>query len=116
MRWRVIRCCRIKTPVVSVRNGAQSALKDCKENFEWLNGFENIMFCFDNDDVGREAQEKCCELFSHKARVMKLQNNMKDPCEYLQEGRTAEFVNIFWRAERWTPDGIISGDSLYDEV
>jgi len=105
-----------KTPCVSVRNGAQSALKDCKENFDWLDQFENVIFCFDNDEAGKEAQAKCCELFSHKAKVMKHQNNMKDACEYLQEGRTAEFVNMFWRAERWTPDGIISGDSLYDEV
>lgn len=105
-----------KTPCVSVRNGAQSALKDCKENFDWLDQFDNVIFCFDNDEAGKEAQAKCCELFSHKAKVMKHQNNMKDACEYLQEGRTAEFVNMFWRAERWTPDGIISGDSLYDEV
>ena len=105
-----------KTPCVSVRNGAQSALRDCKENFDWLDQFANVIFCFDNDEAGKEAQAKCCELFSHKAKVMKHQNNMKDACEYLQEGRTAEFVNMFWRAERWTPDGIISGDSLYDEV
>ena len=105
-----------KTPCVSVRNGAQSALRDCKENFDWLDQFDNVIFCFDNDEAGKEAQAKCCELFSHKAKVMKHQNNMKDACEYLQEGRTAEFVNMFWRAERWTPDGIISGDSLYDEV
>ena len=105
-----------KTPCVSVRNGAQSALRDCKENFDWLDQFDSVIFCFDNDEAGKDAQAKCCELFSHKAKVMKHQNNMKDACEYLQEGRTAEFVNMFWRAERWTPDGIISGDSLYDEV
>ena len=37
-----------KYPVVSVRNGAQSALKDCKANFEYLDSFNEIIFNFDN--------------------------------------------------------------------
>lgn len=106
----------MKTPCVSVRNGVASALKDVKANFDWLDGFDTVLFCFDNDAVGQEAQQKCAELFSHKAKVMKHHNNMKDACEYLEDNRTADFVNMFWRAERWTPDGIISGDSLYDAV
>jgi twinkle protein len=45
-----------KTPVVSVRNGAQSALKDVKANYEYLDSFDNVIFCFDNDVAGHEAQ------------------------------------------------------------
>lgn len=106
----------MKTPCVSVRNGAASALKDVKENYDWLDGFDAVLFCFDSDAAGQEAQQKCAELFSHKAKIMKHHNNMKDACEYLEENRTADFVNMFWRAERWTPDGIVAGDSLYDAV
>ena len=105
-----------KTPVVSVRNGAQSALKDCKANYDWLDTFDEVIFCFDNDAVGLEAQAKCAELFSHKAKCMKHHNGMKDANDYLKENKTAEFVNMFWRAERWTPDGIIAGSSLYEAV
>ena len=105
-----------KTPVVSVRNGAQSALKDCKTNYDFLDSFDNVLFCFDNDFAGLEAQAKCAELFSHKAKCMKHANGMKDANDYLQENRTADFVSMFWKAERWTPDGIVAGASLYDAV
>jgi len=105
-----------KTPVVSVRNGAQSALKDCKANYDYLDSFDEVIFCFDNDKPGLEAQAQCAELFSHKAKCFKHVNGMKDACDYLADNRTADFVSAFWKAERWTPDGIIAGTSLYDEV
>lgn len=105
-----------KTPCVSVRNGAQSALKDCKENYDYLDSFDEIIFCFDNDKPGLEAQMLCAELFSHKAKCVKHMTNMKDANDYLVNNNTAEFVNAFWKAERWTPDGIVAGANLYDEV
>jgi twinkle protein len=105
-----------KTPVVSVRNGAQSALKDCKANYEYLDSFDEVIFCFDADAPGLEAQAQCAELFSHKAKCIKHQNGMKDANDYLVENETEDFVKAFWKAERWTPDGIVSGASLYDEV
>jgi twinkle protein len=33
-------------PVVSVRNGADGAVKDVADNFEYLNSFPNIVICF----------------------------------------------------------------------
>ena len=105
-----------KYAVVSVRNGAQSALKDCKNAYDYLDSFQEIIFCFDNDAPGIAAQAECAELFSHKAKVMKPTNGLKDAGEYLEDARTREFVDAFWRAERWTPDGIVAGSSLYDEV
>lgn len=105
-----------KTPVVSVRNGAQSALKDVKANYDYLDSFDEVIFCFDNDAPGLEAQAKCAELFSHKSKCVKHMTNMKDANDYLLNNNTAEFVNAFWKAERWTPDGIIAGASLYDDV
>ena len=105
-----------KTPVVSVRNGAQSALKDCKENYDYLDSFDEVIFCFDADKPGLEAQALCAELFSHKSKCVKHVNGLKDACDYLMDNRSADFVSAFWKAERWTPDGIIAGSSLYDDV
>jgi len=105
-----------KYPVVSVRNGAQSALKDCKDNYEYIDSFDSVIFMFDGDSVGQQAQVDCAELFSHKAKIIKPVNGLKDACEYLQQNRSSEFVDGFWRAERWTPDGIVTGASLYDDV
>lgn len=105
-----------KWPVVSVRNGAQAALKDCKDNYEFLDSFDSVYICFDNDDPGMEAAGKVAELFAKKAKVVKLPNGMKDANDMLQDNRKTEFSVALWRAESYTPDGIIAGDTLFDEV
>lgn len=105
-----------KYAVVSVRNGAQSAVKDCKANYEWLDSFDEVIFNFDNDTAGLEAQALCAELFSHKAKCVKGTVGLKDASDYLMEHRSEEYSKAFWRAERWTPDGIVAGSSLYDSV
>lgn len=105
-----------KYPVVSVRNGAQSALKDCKANFEYLDSFGEVVFGFDFDAPGIQAQAECAELFAHKAKCIKYQNGLKDACDYLKDNSASDFVDAFWKAERWTPDGIVSGSTLYNEV
>jgi len=102
-----------KTPCVSVRNGSSSAVKDCKENYEYLDSFEHIVFCFDGDDPGKDAQKKCCELFAHKAKSFIHSSELKDANDYLMKNKTSEFVQGFWRAQEYVPDGIVSaGDFL----
>lgn len=105
-----------KTPCVSVRNGAQSAVKDCKENYDYLDSFDTIVFAFDSDSSGLEAQASCCELFAHKAKYMIHPEGIKDANDYLKKNKSADFVQGFWRAQKWTPDGIICASSLYEEV
>jgi len=106
-----------KWPVVSVRNGAQSAVKDIKAQFEWLNKFENIVICFDNDDPGREAAAKVATLFEpNKCKIVSLK--AKDANEYLKAGQSAAFVDRWWEARPYTPAGIVNlqnFDGLYDD-
>lgn len=109
---------RFSIAVVSIRNGAQSALKDCKENYDWLDSFDEVVFCLDNDSDGHQAQMQCAELFSHKSKCMVAVNGFKDACDFLKENQSQQFVDNFWRAERYVPDGIVAGDSqtLLDAV
>ena len=103
-------------PSVSIRNGAQAALKDCKAQYEWLNSFENIVICFDADAPGQKAAKEVAELFGQKAKIVKHKSGYKDACEYLQAGATKEFVNEWWRAETYIPDGIVNAADLWEEV
>jgi twinkle protein len=103
-------------PSVSIRNGAQAALKDCKAQYEWLNSFENIVICFDADEPGQKASKEVAELFGQKAKIVKHKSGYKDACDYLIAGATKEFVNEWWRAETYTPDGIINGKDLWEEL
>jgi twinkle protein len=103
-------------PSVSIRNGAQAALKDCKAQYEWLNSFENIVICFDADEPGQKAAKEVAELFGQKAKIVKHKSGYKDACEYLQAGATKEFVNEWWKAETYIPDGIVNAADLWEEV
>lgn len=104
-------------PVVSIRNGAQSALKDCRASYEYLDSFEKIVICFDNDEPGKEASKEVAELFGAKAHIFKpKKEGLKDACDYLAKGLNKEFVETWWDAEKYVPDGIVSGASLWDMV
>ena len=103
-----------KWPVVSIKNGAGSAIKDIEKSFEFLMGFENIVICFDSDKVGKAASKKIAELLAPKAKVMKLK--LKDANDYLMLNKIDEFMNCWWSAERYTPDGIIAGVDLWDKL
>ena len=105
-----------KYPCVSVRNGAQAALKDCKAQYEWIDSFENIVICFDADEPGTKAAQAVAELFGGKVKVMKHKKGYKDACDYLENGSGKEFIDSWWSAESYIPDGIVQGNSLWDMV
>lgn len=104
-----------KYPVVSIRTGAASAVKDCKANFPFLNQFETIVFCFDNDVAGRVAARDCAKLFPSKAKVVNL-TLFKDANAYLMEGKAEQFISEWWRAEVYAADGILFGAKLAAEL
>lgn len=103
-------------PSVSIRNGAQAALKDCKAQYEWLNSFESVVICFDADEPGKKAAKEVAELFGNKAKIVQHKSGYKDACDYLIAGATKDFVNEWWRATPYTPDGIINGKDLWEEL
>lgn len=105
-----------KGVVVSVRNGAGSALADCKQNFEWLDSFENIIICLDNDEPGRTASGQVADLFGTKAKIFKHSQDLKDACEYSESGQEKLFIDRWWKSERYVPDGIVDGSGLWDMV
>ena len=106
-------------PVVSLKNGAASAVSNCKQSFEYLNQFGNIVLCFDNDKAGKKAANEVAEIFEpNKCKIMQL--DLKDANECLKVGMKSEdFINAWWASKPFTPAGIINlhdlGDSLYDE-
>lgn len=103
-------------PTVSIRNGAQAALKDCKAQYEWINSFESVVICFDGDEPGKKAAKEVAELFGNKAKIMQYKDGYKDACEYLIAGATKEFVNAWWRASPYVPDGIVNAADLWEEI
>ena len=105
-----------KWPVVSIKNGARGALADCKEQYQWLDSFENIVICFDADEPGQAAAKEVAQLFGGKSKVMRHPQGIKDACEYYQKGKTEAFMPSYWKAERYVPDGIVSAESLRERL
>jgi twinkle protein len=104
-----------KFPVVSIRSGAQSAIKDCKMQYEWINSFESIVLSFDSDEAGQQASKQVAELFGSKVKIQKM-THYKDASEYLRLNKIKEYLDSWWSAEQYVPDGIIQGDTLWDLV
>lgn len=106
-----------KSPVVSLKNGGPSAGKDFKAAYNFLDGFDEIILCFDADAAGQEAIEKAAEVFAGKLRVMKLDARLgKDACDYLKAGRKKEFTDAFWQASLYTPKGVLSKEELLQRL
>ena len=105
-----------KYPVVSIKNGAASAVKDCQAQYEWLDSFDAIVLAFDADEPGREAAAGVAELFGSKVKIVKFADGFKDACDYLKGNKGADFVKAWWAAEQFVPDGIIAGSDLLNLV
>ncbi len=104
-----------KYPVVSIKNGAQSAVKDCKAQYEWLDSFEHIIVSFDSDAPGKAAANEVAELFGAKVKIVTL-TKYKDACDYLKNGDSKGYVEQWWAANPFIPDGIVAGTTLWDLV
>lgn len=105
-----------KWPVVSVPNGAPSAEKSIKENLEWLEQFDEVVFAFDNDEPGRKAALECAMLFkSGKAKIANF-SPYKDASDYLQINEGKKIADIIFGAKTFRPDGIVSGNELTLEM
>jgi twinkle protein len=106
------------TPVVSIKNGISSAVKDIKTSLEWLeNNFDNVIINFDNDEQGRVGAMKVAELFSPgKCKVMHLPEGFKDASDCLTKNKIQIYNKTFWDAKVFAPDGIINANTLLDAV
>ena len=82
-------------PCVSVKS-ASEAKRNCADNFEYLNSFEKIVVCFDNDEPGQKAANQVAQLFEPgKVHLLKLsQAGCKDANDYLIKGLEKELSLI----------------------
>lgn len=102
-------------PVVSIPNGAQSAVKSVKANLSYLLGFKEVVLAFDNDEPGQKAALECAELFPPgKCRIAKFE--LKDAGEYVEKGRDKDLLKAFWNAPTYRPDGVIDSQAAWDKM
>jgi twinkle protein len=93
-------------PVVSVPNGASSAVKYIKANLEFVNSYPDVILAFDMDDPGQEAALAVASLLPPgKCRIAALPE--KDPNACLVSGNTRGLVSALYEARVHSPDEIL---------
>jgi twinkle protein len=101
--------------VVSIQS-AGAGKSDCIADRDWLNSFDRIYLCLDNDDPGRKAADAIAPLFDfNKVYHVKL-NKHKDGNDYLTKGDGEVFRNTWYAAKRFIPEGIISTYSEFRDI
>ena len=93
--------------VVGIHCGEGSLAKVCANSYDFLDTFEEIILCMDNDEAGRKSvQEAIKVLPENKVKVMT--TSLKDCSEMLQHGKQKQFISDFYSAKPLIETGIKS--------
>lgn len=96
---------------VSIPNGSKSAVKSIRRSIDFVESFEEVVFCFDMDEPGRNAAQEAAALLSPgKAFIAQLP--MKDANEMLVANKGADLKQAIYAAKEFRPDGIRRGSEL----
>lgn len=107
-----------KWPVVSlVDGGGKNAIKPIQEALGWLQKFDKIILFFDNDEKGRETVDIVKWLLPvGKVFVTYAPEGYKDANDLLVARKGTAIIQAIWGAKKWTPEGIVSGQSVIDRI
>lgn len=93
--------------VVSPTSGEGSAVKQASAQYDWVDKFETIVVCLDNDDAGIKAKDDLVKVLpKDKVKVMSLSG--KDPNKMLLDGKHKQFISNFWDAKEVVSSGIFN--------
>lgn len=103
------------SPAVSVQSSS-TARRDCQQAFDYLNSFEKIVLCLDDDVPGRKAAADIAGLFNfNKVFQVKL-GDLKDANAYLTGRKEREFRHAHGQAGKYLPEGVVSSFSEFDAI
>ena len=105
-----------KWACVSIKRGAQAAVKDIRDSIEFVESFETVVLCFDNDQQGRKAARDVANIIKPgKVKILTLPTGYKDANAMLQQNKYSEFTKSWWEAKKFTPSGILELSSEKDK-
>lgn len=96
-----------KWDVCSLRDGTGGAVRDIKESLEFIESYQHVVLCLDQDEAGQKCLDDIKDLISpNKLRIVSL--SRKDANAMLMAGKIKEFVKSWWDAKDYRPDGLVS--------
>lgn len=102
-------------PCLSPSTGESGCKRQLQNQYDYLSKFDKVILCFDNDDAGQKAVEKIVSILP-KGKVYIMSLCMKDTNEMLVSGKEKEWISSFFKAQKYTPDGIITSANLMDKI
>ena len=103
-------------PHVSLPNGAASAKKSIQKNLEFLQGYQEIVLFFDNDEPGRDAAEQAASVLPPGRVFIARMDKYKDASDALQAKDYDTLKRAMWNASAYRPDGIVDARTLLELV
>ena len=103
-------------PHVSLPHGAASAKKDLQKQISYLQGYDEIVLFFDNDEPGMKAAEDAASILpAGKVKIARMPD-YKDASEALQNSDSTTVRNAIYNADPYQPDGIVDCKTLLEVV
>jgi twinkle protein len=103
-------------PMVSIPDGAASAKRSIQRQLEWLQGYQEIVLFFDNDDAGRQAAKDAASILPPGKCTIARLDDWKDASDALQAGQAQAIREAIWNAAPYRPDGIVDAKSLLEVI
>ena len=102
-------------PVVSSTLGEEGTKVQAQLQYDWLNRFERILVCFDDDAAGKKALEG---MFSSlpKGKMFVMELHSSDPNECLDNGDKQKIINAYYKAKPYAPVGVLGSSSLAEKI
>lgn len=107
--------------VVCSTLGESGTAKQIQSQYAFFDRFEKIVICMDADKAGREAAEKIAKVLP-KGKAFIMTMRYKDADDYVVDkegnllGLEQEFMQDYWNAKAWTPDGIVGSGAVAGRI
>lgn len=101
-------------PCVSSTLG-ESSVSQLQDKYEWFNGFERCIICYDPDAAGAAAVEKLAKVLP-RGKAYKMELTHGDTNKYLVDGKQKEWINLFFKAKKIMMTGVTGSSSLLDKM
>ena len=100
-----------ETPPVVCGVAGEGSYRQFQKQYEWLDKFEKIIVCPDNDEPGTKHLHSLVQsLPRNKVYIMDLP--FKDANEALTKKKTKAILDGYFRPRAYTPSGIVGSDVL----
>lgn len=101
--------------VVSGTCGEGTLVQQIRDQYDFLNKYEEIYVGLDSDEAGEDATAAVCKVLpENKVKVVTW--TLKDPHEMLEKGRQKQFIRDFFNAKDYLDMGIKSAADGKTEV